>query len=457
MPAIVFVDTDLSAVTDRSGQTRIGREEIGAQLVAACVEQYAGWSVRYLRQDTVQIEQIVTAIKGGDCDALALFPYSYTKSLADQVAERFKGKVPIIYGGYHAGVGRMAKVVFDEGRADFVVRGRGERALPQLLDDISAGCTKRGVVQARELSGGCQSRYPLDELPWPLRFEEFMARFKKNELLFAPPETLIENPTKRVTIAGSFGCDGRCDYCSSWIMSPKTLHRSPTNIVDEMCSLDKRFGPGLVYVIANPLFNVDRGWVMELCQQMEKRGPFPAFCLPDFNLDREMVQAMKRAGIFMAMMGLEFADTAVRTERGKRPGDPELAYNLCDEVGILTRAYFMIGRLGMTYADVEAEKQALESLSFRADQLRVSFEVPFPGTVVANRLNPGDTIAGYDDYTTDKVVYKTGMSQEQWDRARQEITGEYYAAEKQKRHYADKIRRHPELEKSISGFLDRIQ
>lgn len=455
MPTIVFVDTDLSVVTDRSGQTRIGREEIGAQLVAACVEQFAGWSVRYVRQDTAKVDQILSAVNAGNCDAVALFPYSYTKSLADRVAENFKGKVPIIYGGYHAGVGVMAKVVFEEGRADFVVKGRGERALPQLLNDISAGCAKRGVVQAGELSG-CQSPYPLDDLPWPLRFEEFMAKFTKNEILFAPPETLIKNPTKRVTIAGSFGCEGRCDYCSSWIMSPHALHRSPSNIVDEMCALDKKFGPGLVFVIANPLFNADRNWVMELCRQMEKRGPFPALCLPDFNLDREMVFAMKRAGIFMAMMGLEFARTDVRTERGKRPGNPELAYKLCDEAGILTRAYFMIGGLDMTATDVKAEKQALESLPFRADQLRVSFEVPFPGTVTANRLDPGDTITGYDDYTTDKVVYRTGMSQEQWDQARHEIVSEYHSADQQKRHYVDKIRRHPELEKSILGFLDRI-
>lgn len=456
-PTAVFLDTGQSAIKGQTRiGTRIGREEVGAQLVAACVQQN-GWDILFLRPDTADAESITKAIREGPCDVLVLFPYTYTKKLADDVARRFKGRVPIIYGGYHAGIGVMSKQVIEEGLADYVVNGRGDSALPKLLKDLEAGTATKRIYRSTQ-SGPVSpaQKYPLDVLPWPFRDARLMQRLDIEPLPFSPPPELVQNPQRCITVAGSLGCDARCDFCTSWMVASRAMHRSPKTVVDEMEWLTKSYGTdGIVFHMANPLFNADREWVMMLCQEMEQRGPFPAICLPDFCLDREMVKAMKRAGIFMAMMGLEFASTEVRTERGKRAGDPCVAYELCHQEGIITRAFFMLGRLGMSRSGLEAEVRALNALPFRADQLRINFEVPFPGSLTASRLAPGDVIADQQAMTTEQVVYRTELSEEEWQEARRKILFDYHFSERQKRHYDEKCRKHPELEMPINDFLDR--
>lgn len=453
----VFLDTGLSSVLGGANQSRVGREEIGAQLLAACVEQMAGWNVRFLRPDSIHPNEIADAVRAGPCDALVLFPYTYTKWLADKVAQRFKGEVPIIYGGYHVGVGLSARQVMNEGVADYVVAGRGETALPELLKSLETGAAKPRVLRGGISRALLDQAYPLDRFPWPIRRPELMQDLAREPLPFMPPRCLVDNPRRCVLIAGSIGCNARCDFCSSWMLSPTVLHRSPQNIVDEMIWLQERFGPGLVYHIVNPLFNADRSWVMALCKEMERRGPFPTVCMPDFALDHEMVRAMKRAGVFMVMMGLEFASTEVRTTRGKRPADPVAAYNLCAREGIITRAFLMLGRLGMTHNQLDDEIEQLNNLPFRADQLRINFEVPFPGTLVAHRVSDDDIVTDQSRWTTEEPVYRTELNQEEWQKVRKKITYAYHFSDRQMVHYGRQIDRFPELEPIYRDFLQRLK
>ena len=210
-----------------------------------------------------------------------------------------------------------------------------------------------------------------------------------------------------------------------------------------------------MYHIVNPLFNADRNWVLALCAEMERRGPFPTVCMPDFCLDREMVAAMKRAGIFMAMMGLEFADSRLRVLRGKRVGDPASAFTLCAEYGIISRAFLMLGRLGMTWTDVREEMVALERLPFRADQLRINFEVPFPGTKIWHGISPEDVVTDESRWTTEDVVYRTGLTNEEWQDVRDEIMYRYHFGSRQQEHYERQVSRFPELGPVYDDFLGR--
>ncbi|NTW15659.1 MAG: radical SAM protein [Candidatus Moranbacteria bacterium] len=455
----VFLDTGLTQIAGGTHQSRIGREEIGALLVAACVERDAGWEVRYIRPNTQDVDQIEREIGNGRCDALVLFPYTCTKWLADAVAKRFKRQVPIIYGGYHAGIGTMSELTRAEGLADFVIAGRGDEALPRLLQDLADGTAENAVYRNKSRAQtSSDDPYPLDALPWPKRDETLMQDLRVEPLPFLPPQNLVRDPKHCIIVAGSLGCDGRCNFCTSWMISPRSLHRSPKAVVDEMVWLNETYGSGgAVFHIINPLFNADRNWVMSLCDEMARRGPFPTVCMPDFRLDEEMVRAMKQAGIYLCMMGLEFADSKTRNRRGKRVGDPETAYGLCDEAGIITRAFFMLGRLGMTEYDLEAEILALERLPFRADQLRINFETPFPGSVTAKHCRPGDIILAEQLMTTEHPAFRTDLSEAEWQEARERIVRDYHRSERQRQHYERKIRNHPELEFPIRDFLSRLE
>lgn len=455
MKTVVFLDTYLLSAS-RGYRTRVGREEIGGQLVAACCQERADWEVRYLRPNTDRPDAAYNLVSQGPCDALVLFPYTYTKWLADEIAKLFKGKLPVIYGGYHSGVNiQNSRKVFLEGLADYVIAGRGDDVLPWLLKELTIRKVAPGA-----LPGQCPTpsgEYPLDDLPWPIRDEGLMQDLTKDPISCMPPKNLEANPRRLVIIAGSMGCSARCDFCSSWMISPKPLHRSPKNIVDEMVWLKQCFGSGLVYHFANPLFNADRNWVMELCTEMEKRGPFPSICMADFCLDREMVRAMKKAGIFLAMMGLEFTDNELRTRRGKRSGDPALAYNLCSQEGIITRAFYMLGRLGMTGEELALETERLLSLPFHPDELRIDFEVPFPGTKVASKLAPDDIVTEQPHWTTEEVVYRTELTREKWQIIRRKIIQDFHFSQNQQEHYARQAAKFPELRGVYGAFLERVE
>src|SRR3989344_4051603 len=301
----VFADT-ARCDTTRAGESRIGREDPGSQLVYACVQEFSDWGVRFLRPNLESPQEFARLIESGPCEALILFPFTYTKHIADGLAGIFKGRVPIIYGGQHAGIGAMPARTLAEGLADFVIAGRGDTSLPKLLRDLADGKKPESRIIRHHDDVPKDERYPLDRLPWPLRRADLMHDITPKEPLpFIPPPTLEKNPTRCVLITGSIGCSARCDFCSTWMISGSVLRRSPKNIVAEMEYLQKNFGPGLVYMFADPLFNSDREWVLELSREMEKKGPFTSVCMADFRLDREMVRAMKRGGFYWIMLGLE--------------------------------------------------------------------------------------------------------------------------------------------------------
>lgn len=454
MKTVVFLDTYLSTAC-KGYPLRIGREEIGAQLVAACCQKMTDWELRYLRPNSSDPKIIENAITDGACDGLVLFPYTYTKWLADETAKLFKGKMPIIYGGYHTGITEItAQEAFSEGLADYVILGRGDKTLPRLLNDLSKGKVNRGIL--RETNDISFKKYPLDDLPWPIRDKKLMQDLVADPISFKPPKSLEPNPKKLVIIAGSIGCKGRCDFCVAHKICPVPLHRSPMSIVKEMIWLKKEYGPGLVFFFANPLFNADRDWVITICAEMEKQGPFPSIIFSDFCLDKKMAEAFKRAGVFLVLMGLEFADDKMRTRRGKRAGDPANAFNLCAEKGLITRAFYMLGRLGMTQTDLDEEIKNVLSLPYHPDELRIDFEVPFPGTKRAEQITADDIVLEQRHWTTEQPVYRTGLTAEEWQKTRRQIIHDFHFGPRQQEYYERQMTKFPELENPYKDFLKKV-
>lgn len=448
---VVFLDTGQSDVMAGKCQSRIGREDLGAQWVAACCEE-VGWRVRYLRPDTRDPEIAAQKVQEGECDVLVFFPYTYTKWLADAIAAKFKGKLPIIYGGCDASF--RSGEILGEGLADYVISGRGERVLPNLLKTLESERLPRQMIFSTCANNS--GNYPLDAFPWPIRQVELMQDLELEPLPFMPPASLESNPCRATVIFGSIGCMGRCDYCNSWKIAPKPLYRSPQNVIREMIWLREQYGP-LVYFFADPLFNANPGWALALLRLMAERGPFASLVMCDFRINKELVLAMKKAGVYKVMMGLEFVNSGLRQHRGKRAGDPRDAFELCYDAGLITQAFYMIGRLGMTRQDFLQEQRAVESLPYRSGRWRMNFEVPFVGTGVSDSLAPGDIIAPESHWTTEEVVYRTGCSPEEWQKLRREANASYHLGPEQVAYYDHHTEMYPELGPVYEGFIKRLR
>ena len=222
---VTFVDTSLSETMGGERQSRYGRDEPGAQLVAACCKQ-AGHSVAYIRPDSADPAVVASAAEETEPQIIVLFPYTYTKHVADGVGRLFKDRAIIVYGGYHAGIGEMPKIVIGEGIADYVIAGRGEYALPELLAALESGKQPPQIItQKRGL--------PFTGLPWMLRVPELTQRLDREPVAFLPPRELCDSPKYCISLSGSVGCDARCDFCPSWTID-KSMSREPADVVNEM-------------------------------------------------------------------------------------------------------------------------------------------------------------------------------------------------------------------------------
>lgn len=445
---ITFVETSVAAGSKRLLSV-VGRENLGGQLVAACVEQ-AGHEVQYLALGAeLGAEEIAReAIEAGG-DVTVFFPYTFTADVTARAAKLVRKNCTVVMGGYHFGMSQFhAEEALAEGFADYVIMGRGDSALPELLEKLPS--------PPPIVSG--EATAPFAELPRPIRRFDLAQDLSVNPLPFHPAH-VVPNPTHLYVVAGAIGCSGRCDFCLSHKICNRPLHREPSDVVDEMAAIaamNKKCGGGdVAFHFANPLFNASHEWVLELCRLMAKYGPFASVAMPDARgIDEEMVGAMKSAGFFLSMLGMEFVSDSVREGRGKRPGSMENAFRLFQEAGILTRAFYMIGRLGMTAADLEQEIRAIESLPFRADQLRPSFETPFPGTECWDNLNPGDVSqVDFSHWTIEEPVYQTPHSSAEWLRMRDSMIHRYHRSDAQVSHYDRMVTNHPELEGPIEGFL----
>jgi len=115
-----------------------------------------------------------------------------------RLSKRFHGRVPIVWGGCHATI--LPRQTLDSGLVDYVVRGDGEQAMPQLLAllDLPAGPNRQDWAWDRVHSFSAFGdsyvdfdKYPLDSRYLPTR----------------------DGLHRVVTLETSRGCPHRCAYC----------------------------------------------------------------------------------------------------------------------------------------------------------------------------------------------------------------------------------------------------
>jgi anaerobic magnesium-protoporphyrin IX monomethyl ester cyclase len=180
---------------------------LGLYLLAAIAEQ-AGHSVKVVdpcsnpgRMDPADFRAAFA-----EADALAFSATSSTWAETRRIFSRLKElprQVPVIAGGAHA-------TLFDEhvlrtSPVDYVVRGEGELAFPELLEAIEAGRDPAGLAGVSCLREGKLSRGP----DRPLLSE---AELAANPL---PRYDLIPQDYYQVVpVETSRGCRHRCAFCS---------------------------------------------------------------------------------------------------------------------------------------------------------------------------------------------------------------------------------------------------
>lgn len=300
-----------------------------------------------------------------DAVAVSIFSFNRHESLKfiKELTKRKKDLI-IIAGGHHPTF-LHEQILEHCPEIDFIVRGEGETAVAKIL--ASPEQFKKGSVFKEE-------RIPdLDRIP-------FSSAFSGKMIGVDPHEQFRYIITTR-------GCPSSCTYCSSpYFWERKVTYRSPGNIVDELKSIQKRYG--IVYFsIRDDNFTLNKKRVLEFCRLLNESGIFMMWnCQARVDtIDFEMLSAMKSCGLEHIQFGIESGSEKILKLYEKSTSLEKIrrASEATRKAGVYLSFYLMAGMEGEDPADIEQTISLLYN-ALPHDSI-VSPVAYYPGTALYNK------------------------------------------------------------------------
>ena len=210
---------------------------------------------------------------------------------------------------------------------DYILIGEGEITLEDLLNNLKNKSRDMheipGLVSRRSegtvVVGPHRSLIPdLNILPTPA-YDLFPMEKYVGHTYWKPFAELMT----------SRGCPGKCHFCYEWALYDSrsaaqdfTSWRGMTRkmIVDELDVLEKQYGVTTV-VMQDDAFNSDTKAMIEFCEEKIKRGNKIGWvCLgraDQWISQHSILPLMRKAGLFMALTGVEVEDDMTLSKTGK--------------------------------------------------------------------------------------------------------------------------------------------
>jgi radical SAM superfamily enzyme YgiQ (UPF0313 family) len=280
--------------------------------------------------------------------------------------------IPIILGGPHPTIYPDECIKPDT--IDMICIGEGEGALLDLLNAIDK---KRDMSKIKNLWVKRKGTI-IKNLPRQL--------IQNLDLLPFPDRDLFGFDDREQFMAGR-GCPYTCTYCINhkliklYYGQKIVRYRSIENIFKEIRDIDKKRRIKNVSFM-DETFTVNKKRVIDFCRAYKKRTGIPFSVQTRANtIDREIMLALKEAGCYMILIGIENADDKIRNEVLRRNMSKEQirnAFRLAKEFGIQTFSFNMIGVPG------ETRKTIIQTIEFNkelgTERRQYSIYFPLRGT-----------------------------------------------------------------------------
>ena len=318
----------------------------------------------------------------------ALFTPYHESAL--QVAVAIKKQHPdcrIVVGGHHATA--MPERVMACSAVDYVIRGEGEVALPQLAaalkngwaDDLDRLSKIPGIVLRRS-DGTLHIGEPaviidLDSRPLPAThlLKQSFYRRKQQE---------------SVVIMASRGCPLRCSYCA--VSADSGLPYRKRGVASVLSEIEWAvFDNNVGFVdFEDENLTIDRAWFMELITGISALRKSRDFELRAMNglyppaLDETMIVAMRDAGFLTLNLAVGSFDSG-QLKRFRRPDVGQAhdqALKLCQKHGLDAVSYIIVGAPGQ---QAETTLNDLLRLARQNSIIGLSVFYPAPGSLDYSR------------------------------------------------------------------------
>jgi anaerobic magnesium-protoporphyrin IX monomethyl ester cyclase len=259
-----------------------------------------------------------------------------------------------------------------EGHCDFILNGEPEMAVMRLAQ----GIIPQGNVVSEQIDD-------LDSLPFPRWDLVTEDRSKMGFKFFTRPVG------GGYPLLASRGCPEFCTYCPHRILAGYRM-RSIANIVDEMERLCSQVSRPYV-IFRDPLFTEQRDRVVELCDEIRRRGlnlTFEAETRLD-RLDVDLLDRMYAAGFRAMSFGVESLDPATLKKSGRRPIPQSHQREIIEharKLGIVTAAFYVLGFLQDDWNSIAATIDYAIDLGSTFAQFKML--TPYPGTPMFKQLEP---------------------------------------------------------------------
>lgn len=215
----------------------------------------------------------------------------------------------------------------------------------------------------------------LDELPFVSKiYEKFL---DVNDYCYA----FARKPM--IQIFSARGCPFRCNFCSY----PETMSgrcfrkRSVKSFVDELEYIAVYMPYIQEIFIEDDTFTVDKKRVLEICDEIERRGLKLVWsCNTRADLPYEVMAKMKEAGCRLLVVGYESGNQKVldETRKGIKLEDSLAFAQNTKKLGIKVFGCFMIGLKGDDLSTIEDTFRFAKKVY--ANEVFFQQAVPFPGT-----------------------------------------------------------------------------
>lgn len=349
------------------------------------------------------------------------------------------------------------------GPFDYVVIGEGEEVAPAIAKAVIRGdSSDLDGFESRSVGSVRIIRAPritdLDTLPEPLRDGGRLAEYRIYDLMW-PPASRQQNTA---LVLGSRGCANDCDFCASSTVWGRGIRlRSVDRVVKELQYLERDFGTNTVVFIDQSLGQAKR-WTLDLCDAIRNANlEIHWYHQSNLTVNRDVIRAMAEAGCSKIGFGLEgISPRAISIIKPANPCDIDSVNSLfdyCNSLGLFVKVYLMIG---FPWETEEKVREYFEWLPrIRANQVKISYFTPFPGTRDWARFRNQLITSNWVDFDTVRmpVVHNLNISVERYHEIRAALFRSFYRSDT----YADltrqMLRAHPHYVDSYREFADYLQ
>lgn len=305
--------------------------------------------------------------------------------------KKINPNIPVVMGGFHPTACPDEALDY----ADFVIRGEGEESVKELL------CSSQPIEKIQGISywKEGQKKHNSD-------------RQLLNSLSYSLPLIEPDLCNEPVTpLLFGRGCPYKCKFCAvSQVMGPKMRMRSPHEVIKELQLLVQHGAKRVFFVDDNFFGNMEQ--TKELLHLMVKEKvklPIIIQMRADIRVSRdpETLNLMKKAGIFLLCVGIEFIDDTSLKEISKGLTMEQVI----EFVATMQQWKFSFYTMFIFGSPRDNEETPHNIIAFMKEHLpyellQIMHFNPFPGTTFYQEVKEHIFDHDWTNYTMNRVVWQ---------------------------------------------------